>query len=182
MKKLLSPLLFLFISALSISQTNTNSVYSISLNDIDGNPINLSSFQGKKILFCAIPFNSSSSDINGIDSLIKKNSSKLKVIGIPVREFGYVDSLKQDVKNIFLNRNIDLLITEPMSIQANSNSSISNLIDWLTQKSLNTRFDLKLQGIGQKFICDKSGKILMALQPNIPYDASIINTYININL
>lgn len=179
MKQIISLMTILFFSFSAIAQSP--SVYTLQLNDINGTPISLGSFQGKKILFCLIPLNASNNEISQIDSISKKYSNKIKIVGIPSIEDGYSDSSKQDIKNIYESRNINILLTEGMYTKSSSGTNQSNLISWLTKKELNQRFNFSVNGIGQKFFIDSNGKLLGSLDPNVTYLSTSVKNLIFVN-
>lgn len=178
MKKNLFFISMIFLNLYAVGQNN--SFYSLQVKDIDGSTINLSSFQGKKILFCTIPLNGSNSSIDDLDSLIRANGLKIKVIGIPSIEDGFSDSMKVSVKNIYQSRGINILLTEGMYTKKTSGSNQSSLIMWLTKKDLNGSFNLEVKGNGQKFFIDKNGKLFATVNPEVSYLSPLIRNYINI--
>ena len=65
------------------------SFYDIGLNDINGNPIDLKSFEGKKIMLVNVASRCGyTSQYSDLQDLYSTQSDKIEIIGIPCNDFG----------------------------------------------------------------------------------------------
>lgn len=157
------------------------SLHSLTIKNIDGNNVNLGSYQDSSILIiCLAPVHTNDSiRIKEIDSLITMYGSKMKMIGVMSIEDGYVDSNKTVIKNLYSSRGITITLTEGMYTRKSSGSNQSVLLNWLTSKTQNHRFNIDAKGVGQKFFLDKYGKLFAVLSPEVPFISPIVENYIN---
>jgi len=176
MKKALIVVLAFYWCSPSIAQ----SLHSFTFKNIDGNNVNLGSYQDSSILLiCLAPIKADDSiRINEIDSLVTRYGSKMKMIGVMSIEDGFIDSNKTAIKNLYSNRGITITLTEGMYTRKSS-SNQSVLLNWLTSKTQNLRFNVDAKGIGQKFFIDKYGKMFAVLPPEVPFISPIVENYIN---
>lgn len=162
-------LLYNGIQAQNYSQ-QTSTLYSLSVNNIDGVGINLSNYQGSKILFFIAPCKKSDSlQISLIDSFINLYGTKIKLIAVLSREDGYVDSNKAMVKALYQPLASKLVLTDGMFIRKGSGSNQSSLMHWLTDESTNKRSNKDATGVGQKFFIDEMGRFYAATIPEVPF-------------
>lgn len=71
------------------SARSSKSIYDITLNDIYGNPLALSQFKGKKILFVNVAsYCGYTPQYTELQQLHEKYGSKVVVIGVPSNDFG----------------------------------------------------------------------------------------------
>ena len=183
MKKIIVVIATLYFGLASMAQAP--SIYSVSVNDINGNAINLSSYQGTKILICIAPIKMSFIDsikISEIDSLVKSYGNKVKVIGVLSKEDGFVDSNKAYIKNIYQSRGINIVLTEGMFTKKTSGISQSALMKWVTTQSLNARFDIDATGVGSKYLLDKNGKMLSVFPPEVSFISDFLSNKINLKI
>ncbi|MBC7387782.1 MAG: hypothetical protein H7329_01100 [Opitutaceae bacterium] len=110
-KKLLVAFALLF-AVHGFSQT----IYTQTINNIDGSPVALSSYQGSKVLFIIAPTKlADSSMVDDIDSFKVKYGDTIKLVGILSFEDGYADSNKAAIKSIYQSRGLgNMLLTEGM--------------------------------------------------------------------
>ncbi len=157
MKKITA--LFLIGSLLTLSCLS-QSIHSLSFNNIDGGNVSLSTYAGKKILIIIAPI--SSSDSSRLDELKKfqlLNGDSVKVIGIMSIEDGYSSGNSSSIKNLYESRGIDIVLTNGMYTKKSAGANQSSLMKWLTEKNENSRYDIDARGIWQKFVINKMGKL-----------------------
>ncbi len=176
MKKALILLLAIYWCSTSMAQ----SLHSLTIKNIDGNNVNLGSYQDSSILIiCLAPVHANDSiRIKEIDSLVTVFGSKMKIVGVMSIEDGFIDSNKTAIKNLYSNRGISITLTEGMYTRKTS-SNQSVLLNWLTSKTQNLRFNIDAKGVGQKFFLDKFGKLFAVLPPEVPFISPIVENYIN---
>ena len=154
-------LITLFMTLFSISSVNAQeSIYEISINDITGNPIDLSQFKGKYMLFVNVASNCGfTSQYNGLESLYKKFKNDLIIIGSPCNQFGGQEpGTAKDIQE-FCSKNygVSFLITEKINVKGNSKHPLYN---WLTEKNRNGVSSSYVKWNFQKYIVDRSGKFI----------------------
>ena len=111
--------LSIFIKTLTITNKSSkmsakNSIYDIEINSLQGNPINLSLFKGKKILFVNVAskcgFTPQYKELQKLHNLYEEN---LVVIGVPCNQFGKQEPGNSSEINEFcqVNYGVSFLIT-----------------------------------------------------------------------
>lgn len=140
-------------------------IYSISLQTIDGDKIDLSQYKGKKMLFIVLPTSAQDSAvaINHIIQLQAKYQSTLVIIGIPAEEEGYTSAEAGTFKNLYRDASANFIIAEGMNVKKGSGQS--SLFRWLTSKDMNRHFDQDVKGVGSKFFVDETGKLYAVTGP-----------------
>ena len=87
MIKILSYMVVILSFSNALSQ---ESIYDISINDINGNAINLEKFKGKNILFVNVASECSfTPQYKGLEELHQQFKNNLVIIGVPCNQFGF---------------------------------------------------------------------------------------------
>tara|TARA_X000000368_G_scaffold350503_1_gene290837 strand:+ start:1012 stop:1527 length:516 start_codon:yes stop_codon:yes gene_type:complete len=147
-----------------LSITNTNilaqSLYDISINNIDGEKIDLSKFKGKYILFVNVAskcgFTRQYADL---EKLFQKFGDKLVVIGLPCNQFGgqepgQAKEIKQFCKE---NYGVTFPISEKINVKG---ENIHPIYSWLTIKDKNGKINSKVKWNFQKYLVGKRGELI----------------------
>jgi glutathione peroxidase len=165
MKKLL---ILLFVSGVFSIIASGQSVYDLSFTNIDGGSVSLSTYEGKRILFIIAPVSAADSlrldEIKTFQQRYGKDT--LAIIGIMSNEDGYSAGNNTAIKNLYQTREIEIVLTGGMYTKKSAGANQSSLLQWLTEKDQNRRFDFDANGIGHKFFVSKGGKIFGSLLPN----------------
>lgn len=158
MKNLLLTLITVFtLTSTAMAQT---SLYDIKINDLMGNPIDLSSFKGKKILFVNVAsecgFTPQYEDLQKLSDTYK---DKLVVIGVPCNQFGGQEpgNAAQIQSFCKINYGVTFLITEKINVKGNDQHP---LYQWLTQKEKNNKISSSVKWNFQKYIVDEKGNLI----------------------
>lgn len=134
------------------------SIYSLKIADLNDNFISLNRYTNKKILLVNIASNSN--QINQLDSLQKLynlNSDSLVIIGFPSNSFGNEPKTNAQLKTFFSNHNISF----PMAGKSAVIGTGANVVyKWLSNKMQNEVLDADISSDFQKYLIDKSGKIV----------------------
>ncbi len=162
-----------------ISICNETSIYSISLQTIDGNNVSLSSYQGKKLII--IEFNAqdpASGQLQYFDSLHMLDN--IRVVAVPAVDFGEINSVDQ-IKNMRDSLNLHLVITMPSAVKRTSGAEQHPLFNWLTHVNSNGHFDNDVEETGQIFIIGAQGTLYSLLKKETPHSviAGALNQQIN---
>ena len=151
----LTPFLFM----LFFSMNAQTSIYDININNISSQPINLSDFKGKYVLFVNVAsqcgFTYQYKDLQKLQD--KYNN--LVVIGVPCNQFGSQEPGTNDQIQAFCsdNYNITFIMTEKINVKGNDQHM---LYKWLTNKDLNGVKNSSVKWNFQKYIIDPSGAFI----------------------
>lgn len=158
MKKIFfSTILVLTLSFTAMAQT---SIYNIQINDLMGNPINLASFKGKKILFVNVASKCGfTPQYEELQKLSDTYKDKLVVIGVPCNQFGGQEpGTSEEIQSFCqVNYGVTFLITEKIKVKGDDQHP---LYQWLTQKEKNTKSNSSVKWNFQKYIVDENGNLI----------------------
>jgi glutathione peroxidase len=147
-----------------LSFTNTNifaqSLYDISINNIDGEKMELSKFKGKYILFVNVAskcgFTRQYADL---ERLFQEYGDELVVVGLPCNQFGgqepgQAKEIKQFCKE---NYGVTFPISEKINVKG---ENIHPLYSWLTTKDKNGNINSNVKWNFQKYLVGKKGELI----------------------
>ena len=148
------------------NEMDTSVIYNLPLNDIDGNPINLGQFQGKKILIVNTATNSSYvSQYDSLEQLYQKYKDRLVIIAVPSNSFANENSDNTTIKNFVMrNYHIHYILAQKTDVTGDTQSA---LYSWLTHIEQNNMMSNGVEGDFFKFLIDKSGKLVGAFVPSV---------------
>ena len=135
-------------------------IYDISINTLQGKPISLKDFKGKKILFVNVASKCGfTPQYKGLESLFKENKEKLMVIGVPCNQFGGQEpGDANDIESFCsINYGVSFLITEKIEVKGDNQHP---LYQWLTDKSKNGKKSSSVKWNFQKYLIDENGAYL----------------------
>ena len=153
-------LLIILILFFSMSIKSQTSIYDISVNDIEGNNIKLSSYQGKYILFVNVAsrcgFTKQYADL---EQLYQKYENDLVIIALPCNQFGNQEpgTSKEIMQFCTKNFGVSFFLTEKTFVKGDL---ISPLYTWLTDKKYNGKFSSSVKWNFQKYLIDRNGEII----------------------
>jgi len=157
--------LSIFIKTLTITNKSSKmsskkSIYDIEINSLQGKPINLSLFKGKKILFVNVAskcgFTPQYKELQKLHNLYEDS---LVVIGVPCNQFGKQEPGNSTEINEFcqVNYGVSFLITEKISVKGNEQHP---LYSWLTRKNENGRKNSSVKWNFQKYLINEDGELI----------------------
>jgi glutathione peroxidase len=157
--------LSIFIKTLTITNKSSKmsskkSIYDIEINSLQGKPINLSLFKGKKILFVNVAskcgFTPQYKELQKLHILYEES---LVVIGVPCNQFGKQEPGNSSEINEFcqVNYGVSFLITEKISVKGNEQHP---LYSWLTKKNENSRKNSSVKWNFQKYLINEDGELI----------------------
>ena len=137
-----------------------NSFYELTIDSLQGAPINLSDFKDKYILIVNVASKCGfTSQYKGLQKLHELYKDSLIVIGVPCNQFG-----KQEPGSAFeiqefcdVNYGVKFLITEKIDVKG-INQHL--LYKWLTNKSLNDFKNSKVKWNFQKYLINPKGLLV----------------------
>ena len=136
------------------------SIYDIEINSLQGKPINLSLFKGKKILFVNVAskcgFTPQYKELQKLHNLYEES---LVVIGVPCNQFGKQEPGNSSEINEFcqINYGVSFLITEKISVKGKKQHP---LYSWLTNKNENGRKNSSVKWNFQKYLINEDGDLI----------------------
>jgi len=136
------------------------SIYDIRINSLQGNPIILSNFKDKYILFVNVASKCGfTPQYKELQKLHDKFKEVLVVIGVPCNQFGNQESGSAFEIQEFcdVNYGIDFLITEKVDVKGNKQHS---LYKWLTDKNLNGLKNSSVKWNFQKYLINPNGQLI----------------------
>ncbi|MDA8762274.1 glutathione peroxidase [Flavobacteriaceae bacterium] len=140
--------------------SSKKSIYDIEINSLQGKPINLSLFKGKKILFVNVAskcgFTPQYKELQKLHNLYEES---LVVIGVPCNQFGKQEPGNSTEINEFcqVNYGVSFLITEKISVKGNEQHP---LYSWLTKKNENGRKNSSVKWNFQKYLINEDGELI----------------------
>lgn len=138
----------------------TPSIYDISINGLDGTPIDLTSFKGKHLLFVNVASQCGfTPQYKELQKLSDTYADILVVIGSPCNQFGKQEPGDASQIQTFCERNYDVtfLLTEKIDVKG---SKQHPLYKWLTTKDQNGKKSSSVKWNFQKYLVNKEGKLV----------------------
>ncbi len=152
--------LFSLFSCNSKQKKPAQNPYHISINNLQGEPINLADFKGKKILFVNVASKCGfTPQYKGLQELHKIYKEKLVVIGVPCNQFREQEQGNASQIAAFCKQNygVDFLMTEKIDVKGEKQHP---LYTWLTNKELNGVKNSKVRWNFQKYLIDENGTLV----------------------
>ncbi|HEV7781423.1 MAG TPA: glutathione peroxidase [Chitinophagaceae bacterium] len=150
------------------------SIYTLQFTDTDGNTINMSSYEGKRILLVNIASGSSKvSQLTGLQQLHQEYGDSVIIIAFPSNSFGNEPKTNTEIK-LFCQSNygVSFKIAAKGSV---AGTGIQTIYNWLANISENGNMNGVAGGDFQKFLIDKNGALIGVFSPSVlPTDNSII--------
>lgn len=140
--------------------STSNSLYSIQIDSLQGKPIDLSEYKGKKILFVNVASKCGfTPQYRDLQNLYDEYKDQLMIIGVPCNQFGKQEPGTNDEIQEFcqVNYGVDFLITEKVDVKG---SNQHPLYSWLTQKSVNGKKSSTVRWNFQKYLVDENGDFI----------------------
>jgi len=144
----------------SQAQEPSESIYNISINSIDNQPINLADYKGKKILFVNVASKCGfTPQYEDLEKLYETYKDKLVIIGVPCNQFneqepGTAEEIKSFCK---VNYGVTFLLTEKVDVKGDHQHP---LYKWLTDKDLNGKTSSSVKWNFQKYLVDETGHLV----------------------
>lgn len=153
-------ILITLILLLSMSVNAKENIYNISINDIDGNIIELSSFKGKYILFVNVASKCGfTKQYTDLEKLYQQHKEDLVVIGLPCNQFGSQEPGNESEIKQFCSKNfgVSFILTEKVNVKGDNTAP---LYRWLTNKSFNGKQSSSVKWNFQKYLVDRNGNLV----------------------
>tara|TARA_Y100001970_G_scaffold127090_1_gene157044 strand:+ start:106 stop:690 length:585 start_codon:yes stop_codon:yes gene_type:complete len=186
MKYLLFILIFIIFSSIGFSFFNkdkinldgySEDIYDYSINLINGNTIDLKSYEGKKIILVNVASKCGyTPQYDGLQKLYEKYNEELEVVGVPANDFLWQEPGKnKDIQTFCkVNYGVTFPIVEKSIVKKTKGQH--PLFTWLTHKDLNGWNDTAPGWNFYKYLIDENGSLISVLPSKVkPFDEEIIN-------
>lgn len=166
-------------AAFALAQTV--SVYTLSFTNADGDTVNMSSLQGKKILLVNIALNSEhASQLAELEQLRQQYSDSLTIIVFPSDDFGNCPQATADIKSTLQTQyNANYLIAEKSHVKSGEAYSQTALYQWLNSAEDNGRFAVSPKGDFYKFLIGSDGMLIGIFKGSVTPMSSEMQTVLN---
>ena len=114
-------------------------IYDIEIKSLQNNPIHLSDFKGKHLLFVNVASKCGfTPQYKELEKLYNTHANNLVVIGVPCNQFGKQEPGNNDEIEEFckVNYGVSFLITEKIDVKGKEQHPLYN---WLTSRELNNK-------------------------------------------
>ena len=150
------------------------SIYDIKINKIDGNPLDLASFKGRKVLFVNVASKCGlTPQYEGLEKLHQEYGGRLEIIGLPCNQFAFQEPGEGQQIAEFCQKNygVSFTITEKIKVRGKEQHDIYS---WLTNKKVNGNFSSSVKWNFQKYLLSEDGKLSAKFAPTVtPMDEEI---------
>ena len=149
----------LFSTAQSLKDPST-SVYDIKINTLDGKPLDLNEYKGKKILFVNVASECGfTKQYAGLQELYDKYKENLVVIGVPCNQFGNQEPGSASQIQTFCEKNfgVTFVMTEKVDVKGKNQHP---LYKWLTSEELNGTTSSSVKWNFQKYLINEKGQFV----------------------
>ena len=136
------------------------SIYDIEINSLQNNPIQLSDFKGKHILFVNVASKCGfTPQYKDLEKLHQEYKDNLVIIGVPSNQFGKQEPGNANEIEEFcqVNYGVSFLITEKVDVKG---SDQHPLYSWLTSKDFNGKKSSSVKWNFQKYFVSPEGKLI----------------------
>ena len=140
--------------------STNNSIHAIKINSLQGKPIDLSQYKGKKILFVNVASKCGfTPQYRGLEELYNQYKDRLMIIGVPCNQFGKQEPGNPDEIQEFckVNYGVSFLMTEKIDVKGPHQHDLYN---WLTKKSVNGKKNSSVKWNFQKYLVDEEGQLI----------------------
>ncbi|MCU0360034.1 MAG: glutathione peroxidase [Bacteroidia bacterium] len=149
------------------SAYSAKSIYDFTLNTIDGKPISLSQFKGKKMLLVNVASQCGyTPQYKDLEALHKKYKDKLVVIGFPANNFGSQEPGSNAEISSFCQKNygVSFLMMEKISVKGND---MHPLYKWLSTKEDNGVCNDAPGWNFCKYLIDEKGNVIQFFKSSV---------------
>ncbi len=161
MKRLILICLMFSIFNKTMSQTApTESIYDIKINSLAGQPIHLTDYKGKYILFVNVASKCGfTGQYEDLQKLYDKYQNKLMIIGVPCNQFGNQEpGTPREIESFCqVNYGVSFLMTEKVDVKGKNQHP---LYQWLTDQAKNGRSSSTVKWNFQKYLIDTKGHLI----------------------
>ena len=140
--------------------TSSESIYDIKINKLNGEPLDLSNYKDKYLLFVNVASECGfTRQYEGLQKLYDTYKDKLMVIGVPCNQFGSQEPGNSEEIQTFCQANygVTFVMTEKIDVKGENQHP---LYQWLTDKSKNGKTSTSVKWNFQKYLIGPNGKYI----------------------
>ena len=145
----------------SVSQTTPlASIYDIQINQLNGDPLDLSTFKDKYILFVNVASQCGfTGQYEDLQKLYETYNEKLIIVGVPCNQFGRQEpGTSQEIESFCqANYGVSFVMTEKIDVKGENQHP---LYQWLTSKKLNSKKSSSVKWNFQKYLVGPKGEFV----------------------
>jgi len=161
MKRLLILSIMLSFFNKSVSQTTPlASIYDIQINQLNGDPLDLSTFKDKYILFVNVASQCGfTGQYKDLQKLYETYNEKLIIVGVPCNQFGRQEpGTSQEIENFCqANYGVSFVMTEKIDVKGENQHP---LYQWLTDEVKNGKTNTTVKWNFQKYLVGPNGEYI----------------------
>jgi glutathione peroxidase len=159
------------------TKKNMKNLYDFTVESISGEPFELSSLKGKKVMIvntaseCGL-----TPQYSALEELYKEmDKDKFVIIGFPSNDFAGQEPGSNEEIAAFCEKNYGVSFPMMSKIHVKGDE-IHPLYSWLTNKSENGLSDYEVKWNFHKFLVDENGKLVKDVQPQtLPTEPEIVD-------
>jgi len=159
---------------------SSNSFYSLSAVDIDGNLINFNKYKGKKLLIVNVASKCGyTHQYKDLQELHKKYNDKITILAFPSNNFGFQEPGSNDQIETFCEKNygVEFQLFEKSNVRGNK---INDVYKWLSSIDENGWNDKSPRWNFFKYLVDVDGSLKAIYSSNTnPLDNEIMDFVLN---
>jgi glutathione peroxidase len=159
----------------------TTSIYTLSFTDADGNTVNMSSYQNKKILLVNIATNSPRvAQLSGLQQLHQEYGDSVAILAFPSNSFGNETRSNAEIKQFCLqNYGVTFKIAAQGSV---SGMAMQPIYGWLANAAENGVMNVAILRDFEKVLVDKNGQIIGVFAPALaPTSQQVVDAITDTN-
>jgi glutathione peroxidase len=164
-----------FMAMVPVSQ-HAKTLYDFKMNDIEGKPMDLSKYKGKKVLIVNVASQCGyTGQYKELQELHEKYGSKVAILGFPANNFGGQEPGSNGEIASFCKKNygVSFQMFEKISVKGDD---MSPLYKWLSTKSENGTVDEAPGWNFCKYLVDENGKVIKFYKSGVnPMSSEIIS-------
>ncbi len=138
----------------------SESIYDIQINKLSGEPLDLSVYKNKYLLFVNVASECGfTGQYEGLQKLYDQYKDKLMVIGVPCNQFGSQEPGNSDEIQTFCQANygVTFVMTEKIDVKGENKHP---LYKWLTNTSKNGKTSTTVKWNFQKYLIGPKGEFI----------------------
>ncbi|NVK64958.1 MAG: glutathione peroxidase [Flavobacteriales bacterium] len=178
MKLLTRSFLLIAMGILTVSSyAQTESVYDIKINSLEGEALDLNDYKGKKLLIVNVASKCGyTPQYKDLQQLHEKYGDKVTILGVPCNQFMNQEPGTAEEIATFCERNygVTFQLTEKVDVKGKDQHP---LYEWLTDKSKNGLEDSTVKWNFQKYIISENGELEAVFGSKVNPMSEEITTY-----
>lgn len=162
----------------NLGEEKTQDIYSVSINSLEGEALDLGQFKGKYILFVNVASKCGyTKQYGGLQELHEKYQDRLAIIGVPCNQFGWQEPGTADEIMTFCEKNygVEFQMTEKINVKGDEQHP---LYAWLTKAELNGVENSKVGWNFNKYLLSPEGKYLAHFKSGVKPLSEEITAYL----